>query len=106
MVSKAMKEDTVRQEPSGRSTLRLQPVMVFRSALAEAAAKERASRPRRRDRIEAIATLTDRDLVSLTEQFDTLLRASADASELAADLHAALRALSPEEPVAEEFGDA
>ena len=94
------------QKPAVPSTLALQPVAIFRSALAAAAAKERSSRARRPDRVQAIAGLTDHDLASLTEVFEALLQAADDASMLATDLRAALHALSPEMPVDEEADDA
>lgn len=94
------------QKPAARSTLALKPAAMFRSALAAAAARERSVRARRPDRVQAIAGLTDSDVVSLAEEFEALLRSSADASALAARLHAALRALSPEVPVGDEINDA
>ena len=73
-----------------------EPVAIFRSALAGAAAKERSGRARREDRVQAITGLTDRDLERLAAEFEALLRAPADPSALAARLDAALRTLSPE----------
>lgn len=86
------------QEPAARSTRTLQPAAVFRSALAEVSARERAVRARRPDRIQAIAGLTDGDLVRLAEEFEKLLRTSADPSAMASSLHAALQTLSPDVP--------
>lgn len=81
------------------------PAAIFRAALAEAAARERAGRVRRPDRVQAIASLTDGDLVTLAQQFETLLRGSADAVASAASLHATLRTLSPDAPT-DEVDDA
>jgi hypothetical protein len=78
---------------------------VFQAALAEAAARERAVRARRPDRIQAIATLHDDDLVALVQELERLLRAPADLGAAVASLHATLRRLSPDAP-AEEVGDA
>ena len=91
-------------EPSTPSGA-LQPAVVFRSALAAAAAKERGSRTRRPERLAAVRELTDGDLARLVEQFETLLHGPADAGALAAALHEGLRALSPE-PTTEEASDA
>ena len=83
----------------------LQPVAVFRSALMAAAAKERAGRARRAERVAAIRDLGDDDLARLVEHFAGLLRAPADVGALTAALHAELRALSPE-AAPEEAADA
>ena len=93
------------QESEPRSSGGARPAVLFRTALGEAAAKERASRTRRSDRIQAIAELTDADLTRLALEFETLLRASTDASAMAASLHAALRTLAPDAPGG-EVGDA
>ena len=74
----------------------------FRDALAAVSAKERAVRARRPDRIEAVASLQDRDLVRLALEFDRLLHGPADASTMTARLHAALQSLSPETPTRED----
>ena len=93
------------QETNAPSTAMPRPAAVFRTALAEAAARERAVRARRPDRVQAIAGLIDDDLASLAQAFETLVRAPADASAMAASLHAALRMLSPGASP-EEVGDA
>ena len=93
------------QETNAPSTRTPRPGAVFRAALAEAATRERAVRARRPDRVQAIASLTDGDLVTLAQQFETLLRGSADAVASAASLHATLRTLSPDAPT-DEVDDA
>ena len=82
-----------------------QPVTVFAAALADAAAKERGSRTRRPDRIEALAGLTASDLGHLSETFAALLHGPADVGALTDELHAVLQAMSPEAP-SEEARDA
>ena len=94
------------QETNAPSTVVPRPAAVFRAALAEAASRERASRPRRPDRVQAIAGLTDGDLASLAQAFELLLRAPADPSAMAASLHATLRALSPDAASGEVEDDA
>jgi hypothetical protein len=94
------------QETTAPSKLAPRPAAIFRSALADAAARERASRPRRGDRIRAIAGLTDGDLARLAEEFEGLLHAANDPSAMAERLQLALRALAPEAPLDEEAGDA
>ena len=94
------------QDATAPSKLAMRPVEIFRAALAEAATRERASRARRPDRVQAIAGLTDGDLARLTEELERLLHATDDASALPERLHAALRALCPDEPLDEEAGDA
>ncbi len=93
------------QESTASLVRALQPVVMFRSALAEAAAKERSSRRVRQERIQAIASLTDRDLDRLAEQFEALLHLS-DPNLLAASLEEMLQTLSPESPDGEEAGHA
>jgi len=92
-------------ETDAPSTAAPRPTVAFRTALAEAASRERAVRARRPDRVQALASLTDGDLVGLAQAFEAMLRGPADASAMAASLHAALRALSPDAP-ADEVGDA
>jgi hypothetical protein len=72
------------------------PLAVFRAALGAAATRERGRQARRRDRIAAVASLSDADLGRLVVTFDALLRGPADVAALTDELHAALRALSPE----------
>ena len=55
----------------------------------------------RADKKAALASLRDDDLGRLIAAFDALLRGPADVVALADELHAALRALSPE-PASEE----
>lgn len=86
------------QETNAPSTVVPRPAAVFRTALAEAAARERSGRARRPDRVQAINELTDADLASLAQAFEALLRAPADASAMAERLHAALRTLGPDTP--------
>ena len=86
------------QETNAPSTRTPRPAAVFRAALAEAAARERAVRARRPDRIQAIASLTDDDLSTLAQELDRLLHAADDAGAIAASLHATLRTLSPDAP--------
>lgn len=93
------------QETNAPSTRTPRPAAVFRAALAEAAARERAVRARRPDRVQAIASLTDADLVTLTQELERLLHTTADASATAASLHATLRTLSPDTS-ADEVDDA
>jgi hypothetical protein len=93
------------QEFDTPSTGMPRPVAVFRAALAEVAARERAVRARRPDRVQAIASLTDGDLADLVQAFESLLRSPADAGAMAASLHDTLRVLSPDAP-ADEVGDA
>ena len=91
------------QESDAPSTRTLRPAAVFRAALAEAATRERAVRARRPDRVQAIASLTDADLVTLGQEFERLLHTADDASAITASLHAMLRMLSPDAP--EDGGD-
>ena len=84
------------QETNAPSTRTPRPAAVFRAALAEAAARERAVRARRPDRIQAIASLTDGDLSTLAQELDRLLHVADDAGAIAASLHATLRTLSPD----------
>ena len=93
------------QEPATSTPPAPRPVAVFRSALVDVAAKERAVRARRPDRVQAIAGLADDDLAQLAEAFDALMRGPADASAMAASLHAALRSLSPDVPADELDND-
>jgi hypothetical protein len=93
------------QESDTPSTGAPRPAAVFRAALADVAARERAVRARRPDRVQAVASLTDGDLADLAQAFESLLRAPADASAMAARLHDTLRALSPDAP-SDEVGDA
>lgn len=87
------------------STIVPRPAAVFRTALADAASRERSVRARRPDRVQAIASLTDGDLAGLAQEFEKMLRGPADASAMAASLDATLRALSPDTS-ADEVGDA
>jgi hypothetical protein len=93
------------QETDARSTRTPRPAAVFRAALAAAAARERAVRARRPDRVQAIASLTDGDLATLAQELEQLLHTADDASAIAASLHATLRTLSPDAPTS-EVGDA
>lgn len=81
------------------------PTTVFRSALSSIASKERAVRTRRPDRAQALNGLSDRDLATLTQEFERLLHATADAAAMSESLHATLRTLSPETSDG-EVGDA
>lgn len=83
-----------------------QPLPLFRAALATAAAQERAARTRRPERAAALQSLTDTDLARLAEHFEALLQGPPEIAALAAQLHDALRALSPEAPATEEASDA
>jgi hypothetical protein len=94
------------QEPASPSSRARRPAAVFRTLLAAAAAKERSSRARRPDRVQAIASLADSDLATLTQVFEQLLHASADVSAMASSLHATLRTLSPDAPSSGEGDDA
>ena len=89
------------QEPDAPSSSAPRPAAVFRTVLASAAAKERSSRARRPDRVQAIASLADDDLATRAQAFERLLNASADISAMATSLHATLRTLSPDAPSAE-----
>jgi hypothetical protein len=89
------------QETDAPSTRTPRPGAVFRAALAEAAARERAVRARRQDRIQAIAGLAESDLITLAQELERLLRTADDASAIAASLHATLRTLSPDAPSGE-----
>ena len=93
------------QETNAPSTRTPRPAAVFRAALAEAVARERAVRARRPDRIQAIASLTDADFITLAQELERLLHTTADASATAASLHATLRTLTPDTP-ADEVEDA
>jgi hypothetical protein len=93
------------QEPDASAARTPRPAAIFRAALAEAAAKERAVRARRPDRIQAIAGLTDSDLGNLAAEFERLLRTSSDATAMAASLRARLDTLGPDVQ-ADEVGDA
>jgi hypothetical protein len=84
------------QEPDVSSSLAPRPAAVFRAALTSVAAKERAVRARRPDRVQAVASLSDSDLVALSQEFELLLRASGDVTALATRLQTALRSLSPD----------
>jgi hypothetical protein len=55
---------------AGGGSARLQPLIVFRSALAVAVAKERASRARRPERVAAVGSLTDADQAHLVEMVE------------------------------------
>jgi hypothetical protein len=89
------------QEPDAPPSLAPRPAAVFRTVLASAAAKERSSRARRPDRVQAIASLADSDLATLAQEFGRMLHASADVSALATSLHATLRTLCPDAPAGE-----
>ena len=86
------------QETNAPSTRTPRPGAVFRAALAEAATRERAVRARRPDRVQAIASLTDGDLVTLAQELERLLHTADDVTTMAASLHATLRTLSPDTP--------
>jgi hypothetical protein len=73
----------------------LQPTTVFRAALGAAAGHERGRQARRRDRLAAVAGLADDDLGRLIGTFEALLHGPAEVGALTAELHAALRDLSP-----------
>ena len=89
------------EEPTARSSIALRPATVFRSALAELAARERSGRARRPDRVQAVAGLTDGDLAALSAAFEELLHSTSNVSAIAASLHATLRALGPDVPAGE-----
>ena len=93
------------QESDAPSTAVPRPAAVFRAALADVAARERAVRARRPDRVQAIAGLTDGDLAGLVQEFERLLRAPAEVGAMAASLHATLRTLGPDTS-ADEVRDA
>ena len=86
----------------GDAPLAVQPVAVFRTALADVVGRERNTRSRRPERVAALQTLSTADQVALGEQFEAALRGSGDLATLTAQLHEALRALCPETPVDEE----
>jgi hypothetical protein len=88
-------------DPEPESTTGTQPTAVFRAALAEVATRERGKKALRAEKKAAVASLTDADLGRLIATFDALLRGPADVAALAAELDAALRALSPD-PVRKE----
>ncbi|HZS00564.1 MAG TPA: hypothetical protein VFE37_17745 [Chloroflexota bacterium] len=71
------------------------PTAVFRAALGEAAERERGRKMLRGEKRAAVAGLRDEDLGQLITTFDALLRGASDVTALTAELHAALRALSP-----------
>jgi hypothetical protein len=73
-----------------------QPIAIFRRELGTAAARERARKVLRADKKAALASLADDDLGRLIAAFDTLLCGPSDVTALAEELHATLRALSPE----------
>jgi hypothetical protein len=70
-------------------------VSAFRAALGAAATRERGRKIQNPDKRAAVAGLSEDDLGRLIGKFEALLRGPADVGTLAADLHAALRALSP-----------
>lgn len=84
------------RDPAPDANAASQPLAVFRAALGAAATHERGRQARRRDRIAAVAGLSDADLGRLVVTFDALLRGPAEVAALTDALHAALRALSPE----------
>src|ERR671932_376635 len=85
-------------ERSAETAAAPQPVAAFRTAILGAAARERAGRARRPERVAAIASLEDGDLVRLVECFERLLRDHGDVATLVARLHYELRSLTPDAP--------
>ncbi len=80
----------------------VQPVAVFRAALAELVGRERSARSRRPERLAALQALSDTDQAALVERFEAALSGPADAATLTGQLHAALRALCPETALDDE----
>jgi hypothetical protein len=92
------------RDPAPAASAASQPLAVVRAALGAAATRERGRQARRRDRIAAVAGLSDDDLGRLVVAFDALLRGPGDVAALTDELHAALRALSPETVAEEDRG--
>jgi hypothetical protein len=78
-------------QPRGRPRARFG---VAPRCVGEAAARERGRKMLRAEKQAAVVSLTDADVGQLIATFDALLRGPADLSALAAELDAALRALS------------
>lgn len=84
------------RDPAPHATDGAQPTAVFRARLGAAVARERDRKALRAEKKAAVASLSDADVGRLIETFDALLTGPADVTALAEELHAALRALSPD----------
>ena len=82
-------------EPDVTPSSAPRPALVFRTALTSIVAKERSARTRRTDRVQAVASLSDSDLVALVQAFEQLMHGPADVSTMVTRLHATLRTISP-----------